>query len=159
MSFREYAIPLHPKSRNKQYTNMQNKFDINEVMRYYGLNRKEVEKAIFPDAKYPRQAFDRILRGDAVLNTTQLELLADYAGVLVPDLFLIGTWKSEIDKNVITLIKGDYKVKLNYNSCFLTILEHGNVIYQLLRDFRAMSVKEFINYIDNLLFDYEDGKL
>lgn len=132
-------------------------FNINSVIEYYKLNTEDLAKVLFPAVKYPKQAFDRVLKGEANLDVIQLERLASHIGVLVTDLFLIGTWKGSSEDGCIILLKGNYKVKLNYNGVYVSIYKNNELIYQKLSNVPEMTVEEFINYLDNFIKTYENG--
>lgn len=132
-------------------------FNINNVIEHYKLNTEDLAKVLFPTVKYPKQALDRILKGEGTLDITQVEKLANYIGVLVTDLFSAGTWKSSSEDNCLTMLKGDYKVKLNYNGVYLSIYKDNALIEQKISNVPGMTVQEFINFLDNLIKNYENG--
>lgn len=132
-------------------------FDINRVIEHYKLNTDSLAKALFPHVKYPKQAFDRILKGEADLDVKQLLTLASYTGVTIYDLFSVGMWKTSIEDNCLILIKGEYKVKLNYNNVFMTVYKNDKPIKSLIGFASSMTIDEFIELIDNLIKDYENG--
>lgn len=132
-------------------------FNINEVIERYKLNTEDLSKVLFPNVKYPKMAFDRVLRGETNLDVDQIEKLASYAGVLVSDLFSINTWKGSSEDGHLILLKDDYKVKLNYNGVFLSIYKNNVLIEQKISNVPDMTIEEFINYIDNFIKNYENG--
>lgn len=133
------------------------RFNINSVIEHYKLNTEDVAKALFPTVKYPKQALDRILKGEGNLDITQVEKLANYIGVLVTDLFSVDTWKSSAEDGCITLLKGQYKAKLNYNGVYLSIYKDNVLIEQKISNVPDMTIQEFINFLDNLIKNYENG--
>lgn len=132
-------------------------FNINSVIEHYKLNIEDLAKVLFPTVKYPKQAFDRVLRGETELDIKQIEALASHIGVLVTDLFSIDTWKSFSKNGYLTLQKGQYKVKLNYNGVYLSIYKDNVLIEQTIGNVPNMTVQEFINFLDNLIKNYENG--
>ena len=132
-------------------------FNINNVIEHYKLNTEDLAKALFPTVKYPKLALDRILKGEGALDITQVEKLANYIGVLVTDLFSAGTWKSSSEDGCLTILKGDYKVKLNYKGVFVSIYKNNTLIEQKISNVPGMTMHEFINYLDNFIKTYENG--
>ena len=132
-------------------------FNINSVIEHYKLNIEDLAKVLFPTVKYPKQAFDRVLRGETELDIKQIEALASHIGVLVTDLFSIDTWKSFSEDGYLTLQKGQYKVKLNYNGVYLSIYKDNVLIEQKISNVPDMTIQEFINFLDNLIKNYENG--
>lgn len=132
-------------------------FNINSVIEHYKLNTEDLARVLFPTVKYPKQAFDRVLKGETDLDIKQIETLASYIGVLVTDLFSAGTWKGSTEDGCLTMLKGDYKVKLNYNGVFVSIYKNNNLIEQKISNVPDMTMHEFVNYIDNFIKSYENG--
>ena len=132
-------------------------FNISNVIEYYKLNTEDLAKVLFPTVRYTKQAFDRVLKGEATLNIIQLERLANYIGVLVADLFSANTWKGSSEDGCLTMLKGEYKVKLNYKGVYVSIYKNNEPIYQKFSNVPDMTVNEFINYLDNIIKNYENG--
>lgn len=132
-------------------------FNINSVIEHYKLNTEDLAKVLFPTVKYPKQAFDRVLKGETDLDIKQIETLASHIGVLVTDLFSANTWKGSSEDGCLTMLKGDYKVKLNYNGVFVSIYKNNNLIEQKISNVPDMTMHEFINYLDNFIKTYENG--
>ena len=132
-------------------------FNINNVIEHYKLNTDDLAKVLFPTVKYPKQAFDRVLKGETNLDIEQVEKLASHIGVLVTDLFSAETWKGLCEDGCMTMLKGDYKVKLNYNGVFVSIYKNNNLIEQKISNVPDMTVQEFIDYLDNFIKNYENG--
>lgn len=132
-------------------------FNINNVIEHYKLNTEDLAKVLFPTVKYPKQAFDRILKGEGNLDITQVEKLANYIGVLVTDLFSANTWKGSSEDGYLIMLKGSYKVKLNYKGAFVSIYKNNNLIEQKISNTPSMTIDEFINYLDNTIKNYEHG--
>ena len=134
-------------------------FNINNVIEHYKLNTENLARVLFPTVKYPKQAFDRILKGEANLDIIQVERLANYIGVLVTDLFSANTWKGFSEDKCLTLQKGQYKAKLNYNGVYLSIYKDNVLIEQKISNVPNMTVQVFIDYLDSLIKNYEDGSI
>lgn len=132
-------------------------FNINSVIEHYKLNTEDLAKVLFPTVKYPKQAFDRVLKGETDLDIKQIETLASHIGVLVTDLFSAGTWKGSSEDNCLTMLKGDYKVKLNYKGVFVSIYKNNSLIEQKISNVPDMTMHEFIDYLDNFIKTYENG--
>ena len=130
-------------------------FSISSIIERYNPDVEELSKVLFPYIKYPKQAFDRVLRGEANLDTKQLEQLASYLGVLIADLFVLeDDWKGlyNNDCKCLTFVKGPYRVNLNYNGSFLIVYKDGKQIHQEVKcTTEAMTIQDFFLYINNLI--------
>lgn len=128
-------------------------FNITKIIEYYSPDVEELAKVLFPHVKYSKQAFDRVIRGEANLDTTQLEALASYLGVMVADLFSVDDWKGTWDNasRCLTFIKGGYRVNLNYDGAFITVYKNGVKVHQEIKAHSSsMTLTDFIQYINNL---------
>lgn len=128
-------------------------FDINKVIEHYKLDTNDVAEALFPHVRYKTLALNRVLKGEAFLDTQQIQALANLAGVLIQDLFTFGDWKGIKEDGCLTLIRGEYKVKINYNGTYVTILKGSRVISQEITGPKHISVNDFISHINSLIKD------
>lgn len=128
------------------------KFDIGKVISQFEPDLEELGHLLFPHVRYPKQAFDRIIKGEANLDSTQIETLAEYLGVLPADLFTIDDWKGKFEQGSLFFIRGQYKVALNYGGSFITVYKDGKQMCQEVKSsVESMTVPEFIQYINNLI--------
>ena len=134
-----------------------NHFDLNKVLEHWAVKPEDVAPVLFPRVKYPKSALDRILRGEAYLDTIQLEALAAYLGVLVTDLFGVGSWKGVQENGRLVLLKGEYRVVLNYEEAMVCVHKGSELVYEFLAPVRFMTVKNFIKELNNQLKIYENG--
>lgn len=129
---------------------MEQNFNISKVIEHYKLDIEDVASALFPHARYQKLALGRVLKGEAYLNTYQLQALAKLAGVFVHDLFTIDDWKGSSEDGCLTFIKDDYKVKLNYKGVYLSIYKGPKLIHQELT-LNSMTIMEFIEHINKVI--------
>jgi hypothetical protein len=130
------------------------KFEISKIIERYNPDVDELGQVLFPHVKYPKQAFDRVLRGEANLDSEQIELLASYLGIFVYELFSIDEWKGSwsTECKCLTFIKGLYRVNLNYGGSFITVYKDNKVVHQEVKcNTESMSLEDFIKYINNLI--------
>lgn len=129
---------------------MKQQFDINEVIKNYKLNIDDVANTLFPHVRYKKQALDRVLKGEATIDTDQLQLLAELAGVFPYELFNINGWSGKSEDCCLTFIKGEFKAKLNYNNVYLTLYKNNKLVYREIA-MPNMELSEFLTYITNLI--------
>lgn len=121
-------------------------FNLQKIIDYYDLDRNEVEKALFPHIRYQKQALDNALTGQRAISVEQLQALADLAGVFIQDLFAIDTWKGFREDNCLTFVKGEFKVKINYNGTYLTLLKDNKIVLQEMAS-QDRTLEEFLKHI------------
>ena len=125
---------------------MEQSFDLAKVIEHFKLDREEVETVLFPRVRYRKQALDRVLKGEGQLTVEQLQALANLSGVFIQDLFSLDTWKGGKEDNCLTFLKGEFKVKLNYNGVFLSIYKGTTLVHQEINSSNK-TLQEFLNYI------------
>ena len=125
---------------------MEQSFNLAKVIEYFKLDREEVEAVLFPHVRYRKQALDRVLKGEGQLTVEQLQALANLSGVFIQDLFSLDTWKGGKEDNCLTFLKGEFKVKLNYNGVFLSIYKGTTLIHQEINSSNK-TLQEFLSYI------------
>ena len=129
---------------------MAQEFDINKVIEHYKLDVDDVANALFPNVRYKNLALKRVMDGQAQIDTEQLQALAKLAGVFTRDLFSFDLWKGGTEDGCLTLIKGDYKAKLNYNGVWLSLYKNNELIKQEMFT-PNMTIDDFVKHIDNLI--------
>lgn len=127
-------------------------FNIKKVLEHYDVDNAALAKQLFPAAKYPLSAFNRIIKGEAELNTSQLEKLADFLGITVSDLFAPDSWKGISENGHLIFVKGKYKARINYNNSFLSIYSaiDNTLISKHLINTKILTLEELVYYLDNI---------
>ena len=132
-------------------------FNINSIIEHYGLNTEDLAKVLFPAVKYPKLAFDRVLKGETELDVQQVEQLASYLGIVVSDLFFVDGWKNHTENGCLTFSKGKYRAKLNYQGTYLSIYRDNQLIEQRISNASEMTIENFISLLNNIIKTYENG--
>lgn len=127
-------------------------FNIKKVLAHYDVDNAALAKQLFPAAKYPLSAFNRIIKGEAELNISQLEKLADFLGVTVSDLFTPDSWKGISENGHLIFVKGKYKARINYGNSFLSIYStiDNTLISKHLINTKILTLEELVYYLDNI---------
>ena len=131
-------------------------FNIIKVIEKHKLDIEAVAKVLFPKAKHPVLALTRILENKAYLDVHQLESLAKFIGVPPGDLFYIEDWHCNTYDNFLTFSKGDYRVILNKGGYFLVVMKGDEIIEQVVTSHEILTIKQFIDFINNLISLYND---
>lgn len=125
------------------------KFDLNLIMQQYRLQPRDVENALFPHVRYKNMALARVLNGEALLNTDQVQALADLAGVMVQDLFLYkNDWRARAEKGTLIFIKNEYEAKLN--GALLSVYKDNNLAEQRAIN-TSVKLEDLINEIETII--------
>lgn len=134
---------------------MAQEIDIQKIIKHFNLDYDEVANALFPHIRYSRVAMNRVVRENLPLDTKQLQIIADLAGVFVQDLFSIEDWKGRMEDNCLTFLKGEYKAKLNYNGAWLSIYKNHELLAQEVFTL-GLTLDEFLNHINDIIQNYNN---
>lgn len=133
--------------------------NLSEVIKRYDLDSEALAKVLFPDVKYPKLAFARLIKGETTLDIVQLSALAAYIGVPATELLSEEFWKGGVEDNCLIFLRGEYKAKLNYNNVFLSLYKNNELCLQEICGTPSMSISNFIKYLDSLIKNLEDGSI
>ena len=76
-----------------------NKIDLQQLIEIYNLDKKEIAETLFPGAKYPTLALNRIISGEALLDSDQVSKLALFIGVPIEKLYSGTKWAGKHNGN------------------------------------------------------------
>lgn len=130
-------------------------FDLNIIIKHFGLNTFDLGRLLFPNVQYPKQAINRVLKGETDLSTTQVEALAEHLNITVAELYNADNeWKGSTEDGCLVLINKEYKAKLRYNGVLLTLYKNNKIVEEVISGIPDMSMKQFISYLNNLIKNY-----
>jgi hypothetical protein len=134
------------------------RFNLKKVIDFYKIDTAELSKRMFPEHFHKATAMKRLISGETEMSVKQLEVLADFIGVSESDLLHNDAeWKGGSEDGCLTLLKGPYKVKLNYGGVQLLVYKDSGLIIKMLTGIPDMPMKDFIDYLNNLINTYENG--
>ena len=132
------------------------KIDVYKFIKDHGLDRKEVEAQLFPDAKHPYYALNRVARGEGLLDSEQLYKLSEMAGVSVSDLYDHKQWKMNSDADTITFENEDYKAVLDQKTWITKIFKKGSKLHEAVICPGTTPLSEYLGELDKIV---EEDKL
>lgn len=138
---------------------MNSQINISELIARYDLDTEALAKVLFPEAKYPKHALSRVLKGEAVIDVNQLSALATYIGVPAAELLSNDFWKGCTEDGCLVFQKGPYKAKLNYNGVFLSFYKDQELCFQSIGDISNMTISNFTKHLDSLIKNLENGSI
>lgn len=106
-------------------------------------------RAMFPNALYPKQAFDRTMRGENLFTVKHLSVLAAFLGIPVHLLFNVKDaeeWHACNPVNCrFAFMKDGIKVECTDGMAVVTVggAFHGNMVYS-----SAMSISDFLKSVE-----------
>lgn len=137
--------------QRKKFKNEMEQLDINRIMEAYKPDRKKLAPVLFPNNRYPDEAFDRIIRGIAKLDSEQIARLADYLGVMVHTLYTVegSGWHGSLNSDCMVLTKGEYAAHIS--SGRISIYCKDNPIGGFVLKSEITPFKEIVELLDSYI--------
>lgn len=130
-------------------------FSLQKLVTEFNLNPAELAKILFPHVKYPILAFNRVLSGEASLDTDQLQNLASFLGMFVSELFNVEGWKSKSQPGQLFFMKDKYNAICHVTTGVISLFCEGDIVDTYIMSPGLTSVSEFINSINKQILEYE----
>lgn len=135
------------------------KIDIYKFIDEHGLDRKEIETLLFPTAKHPYYALNRVAKGEGLLDSEQIFKLAERAGVSVSDLYDHNQWKfhsGNDDPDRMFFENGDYKAILDRKTWITKIFRKDSMFHESVISPGTTALSVYLGELDRIV---EENKL
>lgn len=98
----------------KEKMDMDHFLNIKKILEGKKVNKGEIAQLLFPNVRFPRRAFSRILTGEAELSASQVSILADYLKVPIEELYQPDRWLwKDTENGVLIFIYGtDFRAEV-----------------------------------------------
>lgn len=132
--------------------------NLEKIITDHALDVREVGKELFPSAKYPKLALDRILKGEAFLDTNQVSKLSLITGIPIEVLFSGGEWKTQGSENKITFTSEDYKAELDTLTWVTKVYYKGSLFHEEIISQKHIELSEYLETLRNLINKYNKNE-
>ena len=130
-------------------------FDLNKIIEAHQLDEKKVAERLFPTAKYPLLALNRIRKGESFLDTKQLAILENLTGLSLADMLgQADKWSASAKEGILLFTKRDYIAKVS-SSFHVDLYKGDKRITSFLIQADSISVENFINMLNSKIELYE----
>jgi len=131
--------------------------DVEQVIEKSGLSTKEVAKQLFPGNKYPKLALNRVISGEAFLDSNQISKLATLVGVSVSTLYTSG-WKFESKKDLVVFSNESFRAELNTKTWITKIFDNDSLFHESVIHSHTIQLSEYIKKINLIINNKQNGK-
>lgn len=116
----------------------------------------EVAVLLFPDNKHPKLALNRVLKGEARLDSAQISRLAAFMKVEISDLYGLPGWKASLGEDGIHVFKnGEFTARLNTTTWTTEVFKNDELLHGTIIHSGCMSLENYIQQIHKFLFNHE----
>lgn len=132
------------------------KIYLQEIIDYFGLNKYDLARKIFPGNKFPDSALNRSINCEQVLNADQIIILSEYIGVPIDKLFTFGGWEETITgKSNIQFVKGDITIAVDTRACKIQLYDMLSLEMTTYYTKEIIEVDELMEVIDDVVNKYK----
>ncbi len=132
-----------------------NTIDLNKIIAEHHLDVKELAAELFPGIKYPKLAFDRVLRGETYLDTNQLSRLSLYTGQSVDALICGRKWKPTSNAEKITFQSNDYVAELDAKNWITKVFHKNSLFHESVLHKSAIPLSEYLQQINEIISKHQ----
>lgn len=117
------------------------------------LDVQEVARELFPEAKYPKLALDRILKNESYLNSNQISRLSLMTGIPINFLYEGGEWgeANTSSNGVIVFSAADYRAELDTNSWTTKLFHKNSIFHEAVISNPSIPLSEYLSELTSLI--------
>lgn len=141
----------------KQDINRMGNIDLSSIIETHGLNKKVIAEHLFPDNKYSSLALNRIISGEANLDSEQLSKLALLLNVGVSDLYN-PQFKISSSNDLLTFEAKDYKAVLDMGRKLTKIFHKGSLFHETVLHQGTITLSQYIKELTELINKHKNDE-
>ncbi len=132
---------------------------LEEIIKTFSLDKKDLAEKLFPDNKYPELALKRVIRDDLYLNADQLETLSSITKQTVSDLINANAWKAKTSKEgVHTFEKENYTAELDSMTMITSIYCKSRRVHEELISAKGITLSDYFELLNNAVKKIETNE-
>lgn len=128
--------------------------NLSEIIEKQNLDVKDVAEQLFPSNKYPKLALDRVLKGEAFLDTNQVSKLSMLTGIPIEKLYSGAEWKGSNEKGVHKFTNGDYVAELDTKTWVTKLYCNGSLFHESIIHNGTIALSAYLNELTSLINKY-----
>lgn len=134
------------------------KLDLKRIIKTANLKTSYLGAQLFPNNKDPKQAVNRVCRGEAFLDSEQIAKLSELLNVPIGLLFDNAEWDMSTSKeepNIIRFRAYGYFAELNTRTMKTRVSLNGTVFFEEITHERATLIGDYLNDLTDLIIKYK----
>jgi len=132
--------------------------DLKRIMLTANLKASYIGAHLFPDNKDPRQAVQRVARGEAFLNSEQIAKLSELLNVPIGLLFDSTAWHMSVEadrKNIIRFRSYNYYAELNTLTMVTRVSLNGVMFFEEVHNEKSIGIHDYLAQLTDLIIKYK----
>lgn len=131
--------------------------DVKSLIEKSGLDPVVLAKELYPSNKFPVHALQRVIAGEALLNSEQIAKLAQMLNVEINEVYDISKWKVGANKDLIYLKHGEYRVELDLTAKTSKIFSGTTLKFETVLHSSTIALSEYIAEINKIITKIESN--
>lgn len=129
------------------------KIDLEAFLAFHSLDHNVVSQQLFPNNKHPRLALNRVICGDALLDSDQLSKLAMLAGVDISQVYTGKKWKMTSKDGVFTFLHGNYRavLHLDKDQGLTQVFHNGSLFHESVLHSGAIALSDYLKELESII--------
>lgn len=135
------------------------KLNLKKIIDNQHLDVDNLAKQLFPTAKHPKRALDRIVSGEALLDSNQISLLSMITDLPIGLLYEGGDWQQkEAVSNLLKFGTEDYTAELDTTTWITKIYHKESLFHESVICSGAIPLSDFLNSLTDLIIKNKKAK-
>lgn len=127
-----------------------NKINIKKIITENNLDKKEIAQHLFPENKYPSLALNRVISGEANLDSDQISKLALMTDLSINDLYGIKFSIKSADKKMFMSFE-DFKAELCLKTWSTKVFHKGSLFHEEILHRSSIALSEYLDELTNII--------
>lgn len=133
-----------------------NTIDVKKAIEESGADIKEIAAQLFPGNKYPKLALNRVLSGEAYLDSVQVSKLSMLLGIKISDLYE-SNWKMESKKDMIIFESGSYRAELSTKTWVTKLFDKGSLFHETIIHGKYAQLSEYLKKLNSIIIKHKQN--
>lgn len=126
-----------------------------KIIETHKLDAGEIAKQLFPGILYPKLALNRVLKGEAELNASQISKLSAVTEIPIEDLFSKNGWKTKLNNdapaNEHVFENGEYIAIFNSDTFKAKLYFKNSLLHDEIIISKSIALSEFFEMLENII--------
>lgn len=131
--------------------------DLKKIIDENDLNKKEIAQQLFPGNKYPALALNRVIAGEAKLDSDQISKLALITNLTIGDLYGIKFSAKSRDKKMFFEFE-DFKAELCLKTWSTKVFHKESLFHEEVLHKSSIALSDYLDELTNIINKFKNNE-
>jgi hypothetical protein len=129
------------------------KIDLESFLAFHSLDHNDVSHQLFPNNKHPRLALNRVMSGEALLDSEQISKLALLAGVDISQVYTGKKWKMTNRDGAFEFVNGNYKaiLYLEKDKGLTQLFHNDSLFHESVLHSGSIALSDYLKELESII--------